>query len=337
MSTLGSGIRLLVFSLVTALATALLAMTIVNYDGQRTTSYRAFFTDASNLVSGDEVRDAGVRVGTVTGVSLSGGRRALVTFTVSSSVPLTTTTSVAIRYRNLIGQRYLAVVDGPPGGSTLPAGGQVMRTENALNLTTLFNGFRPLLQGLSPGDLNTLSYDLVRMLQGEGGTVDALLNHVGSLSNTLADHDALIGSAISDLDQVLGPVTQHDRQLSSLVLNLQHFVSGLSQDRNAIGASLAGINSLTRVTGSLLQQARPALKTDIAQLGRLAEKLDSTQSERLIHHFLNYTPFKMQVAIPEVTYGAFLNFYVCAVNFIEPNGKPSQWYFNHQARCKVNP
>lgn len=336
MSTLGSGIRLLIFSVVTALVTGLLAMTITNYDGQQTTSYRAFFTDASNLVNGDEVRDAGVRVGTVTGVSLSGGRRALVDFTVSSSVPLTTTTTVAIRYRNLIGQRYLAVEDGPPGGTTIPAGGQVLRTQNALNLTTLFNGFQPLLQGLSPGDLNTLSYDLVRVLQGEGGTVDALLSHVGSLSNNLADHDALIGSAISDLDQVLGPVTTHDQQLSALVLNLQRFVSGLSQDRHAIGASLAGINSLAHVTGSLLQQARPAVRTDIKQLGLLAEKLDSRGSQHLLQHFLSYTPFKMQVAIPEVTYGAFLNFYVCAANMIEPDGKTTQWFYNKQARCRVH-
>lgn len=335
MSTLGSGIRLLIFSVVTLLATGLLAVAITNYDGLETTTYRALFTDASNLVSGDEVRDAGVRVGTVSGVSLLDGDKALVTFTVSSAVPVTTTTTAAIRYRNLIGQRYLAVQDGPPGGTTVPAGGRVLHTQNALNLTALFNGFKPLLQGLSPADLNTLSYDLVRVLQGEGGTVDALLNRVGSLSNTLADHDALIGSAIDDLNQVLGPITAHDQQLSALVLNLQQFVSGLSQDRQAIGSSLSGINALARVTGSLLQKARPSLAGDVAQLGKLAEKLDSKQSQHLIRHFLTYTPYKMKVAIPEVTYGAFLNFYVCAAQMIEPNGKATPWFFNKQSRCKA--
>lgn len=334
MSTVGSGVRLLIFSVVTLLATGLLAMTITNYDGQTTTTYRAVFTDASNLVGGDEVRDAGVRVGTVSGVSLQDGDRALVTFSVASSVPLTSTTTVAIRYRNLIGQRYLAVEDGPPGGTTIPAGGQVPHTQNALNLTALFNGFKPLLQGLSPADLNTLSYDLVRVLQGEGGTVDALLNRVGTLTNTLADHDALIGSAITDLNQVLGPVTAHDRQLSQLITNLQQFVSGLSQDRKAIGSSLVGINALARVTGSLLGKARPDLAGDVKQLGRLAEKLDSKASQHLIRHFLTYTPYKMQVAIPEVTYGAFLNFYVCAAQMIEPNGKVTPWFFNKQPRCR---
>src|SRR3954464_461294 len=120
--TLSSGVRFVIFAVVTLFATALLATTIGNYTFTSTQGYKAVFSDAVNLIHGDEVRMAGVRIGTVSGVKLVDGDKALVSFTGDKKVPLTTTTLAIIRYRNLIGQRYLALVDGPGGGSTLPKG-----------------------------------------------------------------------------------------------------------------------------------------------------------------------------------------------------------------------
>ena len=338
-STFGAAWRFGVFAVVTVLATALLALTISNVDTQPAQGYSAVFTDAANVMSGDEVRMAGVRVGTVQGVSLYNSKDAKVSFTVATDVPMTSTTQIEVRYRNLIGQRYLAVVPGPAGGTPLHKGALIplSRTRPALNLTTLFNGFKPLLTGLSPADVNQLSYELVQALQGEGGTVDSLFRQVGTLTNTLANRDALIGDVIDNLNATIGRVAAHDRQLSTLIGNVRSLVTGLSADRSAIGDSLVSINHLTAATGSLLHDARPALATDIQQLGRLAEGLDVPQSRHLIEHFLTYTPFKLKVATPEASYAAFLNFYVCAVNFILPNGTETAPQINSAKRCHVNP
>jgi phospholipid/cholesterol/gamma-HCH transport system substrate-binding protein len=337
MSTLASGIRVAIFTAFTLLATTLLALTIANYDGHSSRSYKAVFTDATNLRSGDEVREAGVRVGTVSGVSLYHGTQAEVSFKLDTNVQLTSTTQLAIRYRNLIGQRYLSVMDGPAGGTSEPAGYvvPVSRTSPALNLTELFNGFRPLLQGLSPADVNQLSYNLIQVLQGEGGTVDSLLTQVGSVSTSLANRDALIGDVINNLNAVLGPLDAHDQQVSQLVGNLQHFITGLSHDRGAIGRSLSSINNLAGTTQSLLSKVRPSLKADVNHLGVLAEKLDSAKSQQVLKHFLTYTPFKLKVSTPETSYGAFLNFYVCGVNFILPNGTVTKPNVNSARRCHV--
>jgi phospholipid/cholesterol/gamma-HCH transport system substrate-binding protein len=338
-STGGAAWRFAIFAVVTILATALLAVTIVNVDTQPTRGYSAVFTDAANVVSGDEVRYAGVRVGTVGGISLYRGSQAKVDFTVANDVAMTTTTHVVIRYRNLIGQRYVAIVDGPSGGKALAPGAliPVSQTQPALNLTALFDGFRPLLTGLSPADVNQLSYQLIQVLQGEGGTVDSLFHRVGSLTNSLADRDALIGHVIDNLDATLGPIAAHDRQLSALIDNVQRFVSGLSQDRAAIGRSLVSIDKLTAATSSLLRDGRPALAADVRHLGVLAEKLDTAHSRAILTHFLTYTPFKLKVATPESSYGAFLNFYVCGVNFILPNGTETPMQINSAKRCHTEP
>ena len=335
MSTMRSAVKMALFTVLTLLATGLLAATIANRDSRQTTSYRAVFADAVNLNPGDEVRLAGVRVGSISKVQLYQGVKALVTFGVDSTVPLTTTTQTVIRYRNLIGQRYLALVDGAGSGRTLRPHELIpeSRTQPALNLNVLFNGFRPLLAGLAPGDINQLSFELVKVLQGEGGTVDSLFSRVASLSSTLADRDALIGQVIDNLNGVLGPLDSHDQQLTALITNLQAFISGLSQDRGAIGSSLVSINDLTGTTASLLKDVRPSLATDVKQLGILAEGLDEPQSRKLLEHFITATPAKLQVSTPEASYGAFLNFYVCAANFILPDGTHTAWHYNETKRC----
>jgi phospholipid/cholesterol/gamma-HCH transport system substrate-binding protein len=336
--TLSSGLRFLVFAVVTLLATALLATTIGNYSFTSTQGYRAVFSDAVNLVHGDEVRLAGVRVGSISGVKLVDGDKALVSFSVDKKVTLTTTTLAVIRYRNLIGQRYLAIVDGPSGGSTLTRGSTIPleRTRPALNLNELFNGFRPLLTALSPADVNKLSYELIQVLQGEGPAVNALFQQVGSLTNTLADRDQLIGDVIDNLDAVLGPLHARDKNLSALIDNLQRMISGFAQDRDAIGNSLTSIDRVSGSTAQLLDRARPDLRSDIDQLATLTTRLDQPGSRKLIQHFLDYEPFKLQVASAITGYGAFQLFFLCSANFILPDGTQTKPFMNSAKRC-TNP
>jgi phospholipid/cholesterol/gamma-HCH transport system substrate-binding protein len=356
-----AAIKFAIFTVVTLLATALLALTIGNVTFKSTTGYKALFSDAVNLNSGDEVRYAGVQVGSVTGVKLVHGTQALVSFNVDKSVPMTTQTTASIRYRNLIGQRYLAIgvltssttnqtpakkgavptqleaasAAQPSVGAPLPPGSTIplARTSPALNLNALFNGFRPLLQALNPDDVNQLSYELIQVLQGEGGTVDTLLSQVGSATTTLAKNDQLIGDVINKLNAVLGPIDQRDQQLGKLLGNLQTFISGLSQDREAIGNSLTNINALAGTTADLLTQARPALKTDVAQLGQLVAKLDTTQARQLITNFVVNTPAKLRNIAPAAAYSSIFNEYLCAVSFILPDGSTTTKYTNTAPRC----
>ena len=233
-------VKLLVFVVVTSLATAVLVVTIGNLDFGSSREYKAEFTDATGVNKGDDIRVAGVRVGTVDEVEIVDRTRALITFSVDEGTSVNGGTNAAIRYRNLVGQRYISLTQEVgdtarlPDGSTIP----VSRTRPALDLTVLFNGFKPLFQALSPEDVNQLSYELIQVFQGEGGTLEGLLAHTASVTSTLADRDEVIGRTIDNLNQVLGTVADRSTQLDQLLLQLQRFVSGLAEDREAIGASL---------------------------------------------------------------------------------------------------
>ncbi|MEU6770174.1 MCE family protein [Streptomyces sp. NPDC046759] len=305
-------IKFSLFALVTIAATALLAATIVNISFTPKDTYHAVFTDVTGLETGDDIRVAGVRVGEVEGIRVKDRTLAEVTFTVSTDRPLLAGTHAVVRYRNLVGQRYIALTEGPgditarlrPGG-TIP----LSRTQPALDLNALLNGFKPLFAALSPNDVNQLATEIVQTLQGEGGTVNSLLAHTASLTTALADRDKLIGSVVDNLNTVLDTLDKRGSRFSGLLTQLRRVISGLAADRGPIGKSLVSIGDLTDVTSGLLKDARPPLKDDIAGLGDLTGTLN--KNEHTVEGVLKRLPNKLNALTGTASYGSWFNFYLC--------------------------
>ena len=310
--------KLVAFALVTVLASYVLVSTITNAGYGEQVDYRAEFSDAAGLVEGDEVRIAGVRVGQVTGIGLTDDEEepvAAIAFQVDADVPLPAGVEATIRYRNLVGQRYVALTEGDgSGGEILERGATIplAQTTPALDLTTLFGGFQPLLQALSPADVNRVSYEIIQVFQGEAGTVQSLLAHVASLTDSLADKDAVIGSVIENLTTVMSTVAERDQRLSDLIVDLQQFVTGLAGDREAIFDSLQTIDSLARATSGLLEQARPPLAADIEALGDLSRNLGDTGD--VVEEFLRLAPTKIDLITRTAVNGSWFNFFMCNQN-----------------------
>lgn len=298
-------------AVVVAMATTVLALTIANASSGEQVAYSARFTDAAGLLRGDDVRIAGVVVGTVDDIEIVDKRIAEVSFSVAQGQQLPASVTAGIFYKNLIGQRYLSLKQGEGPSGMLPPGGVISedRTRGPLNLTTLFNGFKPLFTALDPQQVNQLSFEIVEVLQGQGGTVSSLLASTASLTNEIADRDQVIGQVIDNLNAVLETVNTRDEQLSELVISLQQLVSGLAEDREPIGEALVSIGELTEVTAGFVDEARPALRDDIAALGDLSDNLNANEAE--VESFLGNWPGKLKTITRAATYGSWFQFYLC--------------------------
>ena len=312
--TAGDAVKLLIFIIVTTLATSVLVVTIGNLSFEDSKEYKAVFTDATGVVKGDDIRIAGVRVGNVRDIEIVNRDQALVTFKVDADSRLTQSTFAAIRYRNLVGQRYIALTQGVGGPAVLAEGATIplQRTMPALDLTVLFNGFKPLFKALSPADINKLSYEIISVFQGEGGTLEGLLAHTASVTSTLARRDAVIGALISNLNDVMVTVGNRDTELSDLIVKLRRFVGGLSRDREAILGSLDSVSALAVETSGLVTGIRPSLTEDVAQLNQVAGTLDRNKAE--IDRALQVLPIKLSKIGRTAIYGSWFNFYLCNFN-----------------------
>lgn len=306
-------IKLSIFAVVTFAATVLLYFTIGNIrPGESYTSYKASFSDVTGLLPGDDVRVAGVQVGRVTSLKVVDGH-ARVSFQLQSDVRLTSAATAKIRYKNLLGQRYVSLVLSSEGrqmkgGDEIPIG----QTQPALDLTTLFNGFKPLFKALSPEDVNKLASEVVATLQGEGGTVDALLASTSSLTNTLAARDAAIGRVITNLTGVVNTVAERDETLGQLIAELQRFTTGVAGDRDAIAGSLSSIDSLADATARLLFEARGSIDRDIADLNTVVGVVE--KKDAVVDQAVKNLPGALNALMRAQSYGSWLNLYVCTLS-----------------------
>lgn len=101
----------------------------------------ASFTSVEGISIGTDVRMAGVKIGTVTGMELDPVTfRADVSFTVNEEIELPDDSSVLISSEGLLGGNFVEV---QPGGSpfNLEEGGEIVDTQSSVSLVTLLLRF----------------------------------------------------------------------------------------------------------------------------------------------------------------------------------------------------
>lgn len=273
-------VKFTAFVVATGLLLLLLVNTMTNGLGADARSFDAMFADVSGLRPGDDVKVAGVRVGRVEDIEVDGDG-ARVSFDLADTQPLLETTTVVMRYQNLLGQRYLALVQDGPRGPELDAGATipVARTSPGFDLTELLNGFRPLFEVLQPADVNKLATSMVKVLQGEGGTVETLLQQTGELSSFLADRDEVFTDVLTNLTPVLDNLSAQGPDFTATVQELRALMTGLARDRKSIGSSIDGVSRLVGATSELLRDARePAVET-IREFATVADMVARTRKQ----------------------------------------------------------
>jgi phospholipid/cholesterol/gamma-HCH transport system substrate-binding protein len=327
---LGSAIlRLAVFVLVCLMATAALFAVFAQLRFGKEQLYSAEFTTVTGLENGNFVRIAGVEVGKVKRIAIKetdGGPIALVTFSADDSVIMTDGTKAVIRYENLIGGRYLSLEEGVGGLARLAPGATIPldRTAPALDLDALIGGFRPLFRALDPEQVNALTGQLIAAFQGQGVTINSLLDQTAALTNTLADRDELIGQLIGNLNIVLGSLSDHSRQFGSAIDTLSQLVDGLAARKTDISNGVAHANNAAATIADLLDTARQPAQKTIHETDRVAGLVVADHA--YFDDLLNTLPDAYQALARQGLYGDFFTFYLCDI-FLKLNGKGGQPVF----------
>ncbi|OBC01232.1 mammalian cell entry protein [Mycobacterium sp. 852013-50091_SCH5140682] len=325
MSIKGTIIKLGIFSLVLLTFTALIFVVFGQIRFNSTNEYTAVFKNVSGLRSGQFVRAAGVEVGKVSKVDLiNGGEQAEVTFNVEKSLPLFDQTTAAIRYQDLIGNRYLELKRGEsnkimPPGSTIP----LDRTQPALDLDALVGGFRPLFNSLAPDKVNTIAKSLITVFQGQGGTINDILDQTSQLTSTIADRDQAIGEVIKNLNIVLDTTVKHQKQFDDTLKNFETLITGLKNRADPIGASVANISNAAGSLADLLSDNRPLLHDTLGYLDVIQKPLIDQKQE--VNDILVQIPAALKIiGRAGGIYGDFFNFYACdlslKLNGLQPGG-----------------
>jgi phospholipid/cholesterol/gamma-HCH transport system substrate-binding protein len=326
-----------VFGVVMSVLTACLFLVFGQYRSGSTSDYSAVFNDASSLETGDSVRVAGVRVGTVDAIKLRPDNTVLVSFDADDDVILTTGTRAAVRYLNLVGDRFLELDDGPGSTRVMPRGSQIPadRTQPALDLDLLLGGLKPVIRGLDPRDVNALTNALLEIFQGQGDTLQSLLSRTSSFSNVLADNNTALESLVDNLDKVLATLGKEGERFSGTLDRFERLTTELATDRDTIGDAIDSLSAGTASIAGLLSSARPPLAGTVDQLNRLAPLIDKDKG--LIDVALQKAPENYRKLARVGSYGSFVNYYLCGitVRVTDLQGRTSvfPWVRQKEGRC----
>src|SRR5271156_5507478 len=241
----GAIARVVAFTVVSLAFVFILVTVFGQFRFDTRTSYSAVFSNVSGLKGGNFVRIAGVEVGKVRGLKLQKDGTVHINFAIDQGLRLTESTKASVRYENRSGDRYLALEDGPGPPRRLPPGATIplARTSPALDVDALIGGFRPLFRALDPDQVNALSGELLRIFQGQGGTLASVLAQTSMLTSTLAGRGELIGELIANLNTVLHTFGTRDHEFSDGLDKLSQLVNGLAQRKTDISTGLAYINA----------------------------------------------------------------------------------------------
>ena len=296
--------KFLAFAVVAILLFLLLLNTMINQLPTASRPFTAYFTSVSGLTPGSDVRVAGVRIGKVSDIQLvtNGGvgqtgipttgangeeKVAAVTFDLENSQQIYQSTTIKMLYQNLLGQRFLSLYQAdtsPAMTSTsqeLKSGAYILatHTDPGFDLTQLLDGFRPLFQVLQPDQVNQLAGSIIQVLQGEGGSIENLLQQTSQVTNFLADRDQIVGQVLTNLTPVLNDFAGQGSQLAATVTSLRQLMDGLAADRTSIGASITHLSTLITSTSGLISQARtPA----IADVHLFRQVVETTNAEKVL-------------------------------------------------------
>lgn len=328
MNTTGNAIKLGIVSSVLLLITVSIVVVFGQMRFNRTNSYSAEFSNATGLKDGQFVRASGVEIGKVKKVELvEGGTRVRVDFAVDRSIPLYQSTTAQIRYLNLFADRYLELKrgEGEDADRVLPPGGFIplSRTSPALDLDALIGGFKPLFRALDPEKVNTIASAIINVFQGQGGTINDILDQTARLTEHLAERDQAIGEVVKNLNIVLDTTVRHRKEFDQSIDNFEKLITGLRNHADPLATGTADISNAAGTVAELLADNRALLHKEINYLEALQQPLvdQKDQLADLIHK----TPTALNLIGRSIgLYGDWVNFYLCDLtikwNGLQPGG-----------------
>lgn len=309
-----TAVKLFVFTAVTIVATMWLASVIGNIKFFSSPyEITAQFTDATGLLNGDVVKAAGVTVGRVNSVEVRDGV-AVVTIGLDEGVELPKSLGAQIRFRNLIGQRMINLVELPDGEEgTLQSGDLISldNTEPAFDLTALFNGLRPLIRSTNARDINVVSQAITEALRGRSDEVEGILANLADVADTVSARDTELAKMLDNLNVITEDLAGRDVQLSNTLADLGEFLGDIAASRDDLAAALVTLDDAASRFRRIIERNDSNIRVELADLSTILDAVDDKR--RALRQAIRLLP-EMLVAVERVTgYGEWANVHLIDV------------------------
>ena len=257
------------------LVAAVLAAVALTGSEDESYRVRAIFDNAGFVIPGEEVRIAGVKVGSVEAVEVTPDFKAAVVLDIEDEgyQDFRADARCRVRPQSLIGERFVECEPTQRRGAGAEAPGALRQIEAGAG-----EG-----EYLLPVDRTetTVDLDLINNVMREPyrERLSIILNELGTgLAGRGADLDAVIrraNPALRELDQVLQLLARQNKQLEALAVDGDRIMAPLARERTRVSGAIENISTVAAATAS----RRAALEASFARLPRFLRELRLTMAD----------------------------------------------------------
>jgi phospholipid/cholesterol/gamma-HCH transport system substrate-binding protein len=172
---------------------------------------------------------------------------------------------VAVRWKNLIGQRFLDIRPGD-APDRLGDGDEVAATRSVVDIGELVNRLGPLARAVDPAQLNQLLAALAEALEGRGDDMGELVHGVDAVLATLAERDQTISQLLTDYATVTDTLARRDAQVRQVVDDLVLLSQAFADNTDLLDRALVELGGFSEGLAAVLED-------DAAGLGRTVDDL----------------------------------------------------------------
>ncbi|MHA3020685.1 MCE family protein [Mycobacterium sp. BMJ-28] len=235
------------------------------------TTITADFTSATAIYPGDEVRVAGVKVGTITDIQPAGGQARLA-MAIDHGVAIPADAKAIIMAQNLVSARYVQLTPAyADSGPVLADGAQIGVHRTAV----------PVEWDAVKDQLMRLATDLGPV---RGASATSLSRFIDSAASAMDGNGAKLHEAISQLSGVGRILANGSGNIVDIIKNLQIFVTALRDSNTQIVEfqhRLASVTSVIDGSRSDLDSALTNLATAVGDVRRFIAGSHDQTAEQL--------------------------------------------------------
>jgi phospholipid/cholesterol/gamma-HCH transport system substrate-binding protein len=240
------------------------------------TTYAAYFSESAGLVSGNEVRVAGVKVGKVTRVALVRDQ-IRVDFEVRDTW-IGDTSTISIQIKTLLGEKYLAI-DAEGARQQNPH--QVIpksRTLSPFDITDAVNQLASTVDNIDTGQLAQSFEVIANTFKNSSQGMQSTLTGLESLSKTISSRDAALARLLSNTNVVSTTLADRDAQFQKLLGDGNLLLGELQTRRDAVSGLLTGTQELSTQLDGLIGEDQAAVTPALTDLGKVTDILERNQA-----------------------------------------------------------
>ncbi|MGE2722131.1 MCE family protein [Mycolicibacterium celeriflavum] len=250
-----------------------------SFFGPRTIT--AYFTSATAIYPGDEVRVAGVRVGTIEAIEPDGGQ-ARMRLSVDRDVPIPADAKAVIVAQNLVSARYVQLAPAyETSGPTLPDDAVigVDRTAVPVEWDEVKEQLTRLATDLGPsGDISTTSVgrfidSAANAMNGNGDKLRETITQLAQVGRILADGSGDIVDVIVNLQTFVNALRDSNAQIVQFQDRLATVSSVIDSSRSDLDAALTYLAEAVGEVQRFIAGSRDQTAEQIQRLGAVTQNL----------------------------------------------------------------